>query len=130
MLENDEFWTTSIAGKQSQGGAKAKVGVAVRQVFKNIGNVVQGQREPEISNPTISSEAFEACKSKFKLVPLQSAADNEDIARREEDFERRDRELAERRMNARAKRTQPIIGLPFGRPSNAEVRAFQGLWSS
>ncbi len=90
LLENDDLWIPSIAGKQSQGGAKAKVGVTVRQVFRNIGNVVQGQREPEISNPTISPEALEACKSKFKLIPLQNAADNEDIARREEDFERRD----------------------------------------
>lgn len=106
------------------------IGDTVRQVFRSIGNVVQGPKEPEISAPIISPETLEACKSKYKLISLQTAAENEHIAKHEEDFERRDRELAERKMKVRARKTYPIIELPFGRPSNEEVRRFRGLWAS
>ncbi len=114
-LKNDGLRNPATTGRQLRVEGKAMVGTAVRQVFKSIGNVVQGQREPEISNPTISPETLDACKSKFKLIPIQNAAENENIAKREEDFERRGRKSTERRMKARTKRTEPIIGLPFGR---------------
>ncbi|KLO17588.1 hypothetical protein SCHPADRAFT_925770 [Schizopora paradoxa] len=115
---------------QFQARGRNSIGEAVRQVLQSIGNVAQKPREPEISAPVISHETLEACKSKYKLISLQAAAKNEHIAKREEDFERRDRVLAERRMKARARKTHPIIELPVGRPSSEEVRRFRGVWAS